>query len=342
MEPNQHYYGGVNPSIAKLRFPVLIGPTAVNTAFNMYKSNESAFVNDIPISLLDAVTGDAELSKDLIKINPSGSVRSLAMNFNAPPFDDVRVRRAFGHAIDRETYSKVIWRETWVPTMQYEPPVVEASSGYQPPVEETPDFNPEKGKQLLADAGFPNGEGLPEIRYYESSEDAADEINRWKAFLDMFKEHLGVEVIHDTSMTTDQIEKKASEEGGLQMEVWWWGNITETAQLMSEVFRTDSPYMKGRFNWSADLPDKGGFTPGKDAKQFDELMAQADVEQDQAKMNDLYRQGEALVLKNAVYVPIANLVPHMLIKPWLQGWKFGWWSSLAPSRIEPSIVVLKH
>lgn len=342
MEPNPNYYGGVNPSIAKLNFPVLTGPTAENTSLNLYKSDEVAYTA-VPIALLDAVSQDDELSKELIKINPSGSIRSLAMNFNAAPFDDVRVRRAFGHAIDRQTFGDVIWRGTWVPAEFYTPQVVlQSDPGYDPPEEETPTFDPEKGRQLLAEAGYPNGEGLPEIRYYETSEDASDEINRWKAFLDMFKEHLGVEVIHDTSMTTDQIEKLASEQGGLQMEVWWWGNITETPQLMSEVFRTDSPYMKGRFNWNYDLPDTGEYTPGADAKKFDDLMHQADVEQDIDKMNELYREGEALALKNAVYVPIANWVPHLLIKPWIKNMRVGWWNFSAPSRFEPDVVVAKQ
>lgn len=339
MVPNEHYYGGVNQSIAKLKFHVLVGPTADTTALNLYKSDELAFVS-IPIALMDAVKNDTTLSGEMKKIWPTGSTRSLAMNFAAEPFDDVRVRRAFGHAIDRETFSKVIWRETWLPTDVYTPPIIEKTDpGYEPPHDVAPEFDPEKGKQLLADAGYPNGEGLPEIRFYEASEDASDEINRWRAFLDMFKEHLGVEIVHDTSMTADQIDKLRTERGGLQMEVWWWGIITETPQLMSEVFRTDSPYMVSTFNWNYDLPATGEYTPGEDAKKFDELMAQADVEQDIDTMNELYRQGEELVLKNAVYVPIANLVTYVLIKPWIKNMRLESWPFGNPARFEPDVFI---
>jgi len=342
MEPDPNYYGGVNPSIAKLTFTVLVGPTADTTALNLYKSDESVYT-DVPISLLDAVEGDDKLKTDTLRIDPSGSIRSLWFNFKMPPFDDVRVRRAFGHAIDRETFSKQIWRETWVPATYYTPKVVlNSDPGYQPPADAAPEFDPEKGKQLLADAGFPNGQGLPEIRFYEASEDASDEINRWKAFLDMFKENLGVEIIHDTSLTADQMLSKNDEQGGFIMDVWWWGNITMTPQLMSEVMRTDSPYNLNHFNWQPDIPDKGGYTPGKDAAAFDELMKQADVEQDQDKMNELYRQGEELMLKNAVYMPIANQVPVLLVKPWIKNLRIGWWNFSAPSRIEPDGVVVKH
>ena len=341
MEPNENYYGGVNPSISKLSFQVLVGPQADNTALNLFKSGETAFT-DLPIALLDAVKQDSDLNENLFTIDPSGSIRSLAMNFKLAPFDDVRVRRAFGHAIDRETFGEVIWRGTWVPANIYTPKVVlNSDPGYDPPEEETPTFDPEKGKQLLADAGYPNGEGLPEIRWYVSSESASDEINRWQAFVNMFKEHLGVEVVMDTSLTQDQITTKQSEEG-IQMAEWWWGNITETPQLISEVFRTDAPYNASGVQWQADIPAKGGYDPGADAKKFDELMAQADIEQDIDKMNDLYRQGETLVLKNAVYVPIANLVPHLLVQPWIRNMRIGWWNFSAPSRFEPDVVVVKH
>jgi oligopeptide transport system substrate-binding protein len=342
MQPNPNFLKGANPSIAKISWPVLTGPTADNTALNLYKSND-AVTTTIPLTLLDAVKQDAAMSKELILINPSGSIRSLAMNFKAPPFDDVRVRRAFGHAIDRDTFSKVIWRETWVPADYYTPPVVlKSDPGYQPPATETPKFDPAMGKKLLADAGYPDGKGLPEIRYYESASDAADEINRWKAFLDMFKQNLGVTIVHDTSMSQDQIDKLRTQQGGLQLEIQWWGDITETPQLMSEVFRTDSQYMKGVFNWGYDLPAKGGYDPGADAKKFDDLMTQADVEQDRTKANDLYKQGEALALKNAVFVPIANNVPMQLLKPWIKGVRIGWWNFSQPWRFEPDVVVVKH
>jgi ABC-type transport system substrate-binding protein len=112
---------------------------------------------------------------------------------------------------------------------------------------------------------------------------------------------------------------------------------------MSEVFRTDSPYMNGVFNWKADLPAKGGYDPGADAKTFDELMAQADIEQDQETRESLYRQGEELILKNAVYVPMGNGVPMFVEKPYLQGAKQGPWTlGYLPIWFDKEVVVVKH
>ena len=90
---------------------------------------------------------------------------------------------------------------------------------------------------------------------------------------------------------------------------------------------------------SVDLPAVGDFNPGADAQAFIDLMAQADLSQDPTERNDLYRQGEELVLRNAVYVPIANWVPMYLQKPYLQGTRQGSWTGRFPVLFDQSVVV---
>ena len=340
MEPNTHHYRGNSPSIVQIVWPIVTGPTAENTALNLYKADE-AVVTDVPLSLKAAVEQDPVLSKELNIISPSGSVRSLAMDFTKPPFDDVRVRRAFGMAIDRDKWANEIWQGTWAPAEFFTPPIVMTTTPYEPPAGLK--YDPEQAKALLAEAGFPGGEGLPEIVLYWDSTAAPDEINRWRAFLQMFKDTLGVEVQLDSSKTQDQIQDLQVENAGRQFDIWWWGNITETPQLLSEVFRPDSPYMDGVFNWNVDLPAKGGFDPGADARKFAELMAQADIESDETTRNQLYLQGEELVLKNAVYVPMGNTVPMYVRKPYLKGAKQASWTGGAfPIWFDKDVVVVKH
>ncbi len=110
---------------------------------------------------------------------------------------------------------------------------------------------------------------------------------------------------------------------------------------MSEVFRTDGPYMKGVFNWKADLPAKGGFDPGADAKKFDDLMNQADIEQDKEKADQMYHQGEELLLNDAVCVPLGNAVTMFLQKPYLKGTKQGAWTGALPIWFNKDVVVVK-
>ncbi len=339
MEPNTEHYGGNSPSIAKIVWPFVTGPGAANTALNLYKQDE-AISADVSISLKSLVERDPELSKELVSIAPSGSTRVLAFDFKQPPFNDVRVRRAFSLAVDRERWANEIFEGTWTPSRSFTPPAVAANSEYEPP--EAPEFDTDAAKALLADAGFEDGEGLPPIVYYQPVEDTDDEKGRWRSFLDTLTEALGVEIEHDTTRSLEEIEQLRTDAGGKQFDVVWWWTITETPYLLSQVFTSSSPYMRGFFNWDAEGEEAGDFDAGKASVQFDELAKKADIEQDQTARNDLYRQAEQLVLDSAVCVPLGNWVQQFVQKPWIQGTKQGAWTGRIPVWFDKDVVVLKR
>jgi len=335
--PNENYWGARSPSVTKVNMPILKGPTSSNQALNLYKSDQAQIITNFPISLLDAVEKDF---KDQILPVTGGGTSSVAMSFSKKPFDDILVRLAFGMAIDRDRYCNQIWRGAFTPTDGYEPPSI-------PDYKSPPGikYNLDEAKKVLAAAGFPNGQGLPAITLYIASDTTAEDVNRYRALADMWNKGLGANVIIDTSLTNTQIIDKRTAEKGFQMELMGWINITETPQLMSEVFRTDSVYMKNRFDWGLPVPKKSSngveYDPATDAKKFDDLMNQADVEQDPKKRNDLYNQGEALILKNAVYVPYGNFVYRELVKPKVKGLEWGAFFFFYPRSFEKNVVVLK-
>jgi oligopeptide transport system substrate-binding protein len=336
MEPNPNYYDALSPSLTRIVWPIVNGPEAARSALDLYQ-NENAASADIPLSLLPDVEADPTLSAELRRLDTAqATIRSLAMDFRQPPFDDVRVRRAFGMAFDRDRYSE-IYGGTWTPATVFTPPVINELSGYAPP--EGFPFDPEQARALLGEAGYPEGQGLPEIIFYQPSGESDAEIERVRAVLQIFEENLGVLITLDDSRTQDEINELIAESGGLQFAIMWWQTVTDTPFLLSDVFRPDSPYMDGVFNWSPDLEPIGG-DPGAAAAAFTDLVAQANVELDAAARNDLYRQAEALVLENAVYVPIANWVPTFVQKPWLQGTRQGPWTGRLPILFDKDVVVL--
>src|SRR3712207_9060007 len=104
MEPNPNYYDPHSPSLTRITWPVFNGPDAARTALELYR-DENAASADVPLSLMPEVEEDPALSAELIRLDQSqATIRSLAMDFRQPPFDDVRVRRAFGLAFDRDRY----------------------------------------------------------------------------------------------------------------------------------------------------------------------------------------------------------------------------------------------
>ena len=338
MEPNTSYYGGNSQSLSRLTWTILSGADADQAALDLYQ-DEDAISADVPISLLDSVQGDEELADELQTIDIPGSTRSLAMDFTKPPFDDVRVRRAFAQAIDRDAWANDIYNGTFQPTTSFIPPVVQELSGYEPVGGLS--YEPDSARSLLEAAGFPNGEGLPEIVLYEDAADTDAEKERVAALLTMLQDTLGVTIRHETEMTAEQINTVRQDEGGLQLDLPWWWNVTETPHLLNYVFTSDSPYMAGYYNWTEDLePVSDDYNPGEDARTFNELVAQAAVEQDAAARDDLYQQAETLVLENAVYAPLGNWVQMYMQKPWLQGTKQGPWTGRLPILFDAEVVVV--
>ncbi len=89
------------------------------------------------------------------------------INTKRKPMNDVRVRKALSLAIDRVKLTDTVLQKSGYPAYSITPP---DTLGYNPP--KLFDYDPDKARQLLADAGFPDGEGWPEVELiYNTSED---------------------------------------------------------------------------------------------------------------------------------------------------------------------------
>ena len=92
-----------------------------------------------------------------------GALTYYGFNTAHEPFDDVRVREALALAIDRERVSRDDLGGATEPAGKFLP---EAMSGEKPVVDQTEllEYDVNKARELLAQAGYPNGEGFPVIR----------------------------------------------------------------------------------------------------------------------------------------------------------------------------------
>jgi oligopeptide transport system substrate-binding protein len=82
------------------------------------------------------------------------------------PVDDVRVRQALAYAIDRATLISAILQDAESPSPALTPPGI---PGYQPP--EIINYDPAAARQLLAEAGYPDGQGWPGMVFTYNSSD---------------------------------------------------------------------------------------------------------------------------------------------------------------------------
>jgi oligopeptide transport system substrate-binding protein len=291
-EPNPNYVGPLGP--VKLKQVVYNMITESQVAFQAYQNGELDVLAVSPEDL-SAVESDPVLSKEVV--NTVGSCTEyFGFNQNYPPFDNLKVRQAFAQAFDREAWVRDIYSGIGTPTQSFVPP---GFPGYQPELQPWP-FDPAKAKATLAEAGYPDGQGLPEIKLSYAASARNDARFSWVA--SQIKENLGVDV------TLDPIDTTAF--SALQKE----GKVP--------FFRT---------SWCADYPDPQNWISlwqnegllssryGYSNDAFDALIKQADIEQDAAKRAELYAEAQPIMLQDvpAVFVRVDG--GPVLVKPYVQG-----------------------
>jgi oligopeptide transport system substrate-binding protein len=110
------------------------------------------------------------------------------LNNTRPPFNDVRVRKAFNLAIDRQLITDKVLGLGQVPAYTFVPPGL---PGYEPPKSEIR-FDVAEAKQLLAEAGFPEGRDFPRVGLIYNTNDMHKKLA--EVVSDQLRRNLGVEV----------------------------------------------------------------------------------------------------------------------------------------------------
>lgn len=119
------------------------------TRVAMIQSGEANVIWPIPAENYAALEADSSVKSEQCE---GIVVRYLFMNNQKEPFKDVRVRQAINLAIDREAYCAVVWSGLAVPATS----IIGANVAHYK-ANEPVKADIEKAKQLLADAGYPDG-----------------------------------------------------------------------------------------------------------------------------------------------------------------------------------------
>lgn len=284
---NAKFVEGV-PRLKKLKMFMI--PEQV-TAFSLYENNQLDFVDNRSFSTPDVrrcLNSPEYHNFPLLRNNYIG------FNVNKPPFQDVRVRQAFSLAIDRNVFPTILRRKER-PTYTW---LLPGLLGYSEA--SAVSFNPEKAKQLLAQAGYPNGKGFPAVELlYPNREDT----------------RLVVEAVQD------ELKRNLNVPVALLNQEW---------RVYLETLHRDPPPLY-RASWGADYPDpetfmnlftshNGNNTTGWTNFVYDELLDKASAEQDRDKRAFLYAKADALLCQEAAPIaPTFQSTQNLMVKPWVHG-----------------------
>jgi oligopeptide transport system substrate-binding protein len=278
--------------------------TEASTAFAMYENNELD-TTGVPLPEMDRVKADPVLSADFYSA-PAVCTYYYGFTNTKPPFDDVRVRKAFSMAIDRQSLIDNVTKGGQIPATTFAPPGIFGA--------------PEPGTLGL---GFDAAAAAASLQeYLDENGMTIDDFNA-----------MGIILMHNTSEghanIAAAIQQMWSDTLGVEVTVenQEWAVYLDTIQPDTPL--EDMPHV-WRLGWCADYPDENNWvhevfnadeganrlrrTPG----EFDELTAAAGQSQDPAERAALYAQAEdILAAVEAAYAPIYHYTTVAVTKPWL-------------------------
>jgi peptide/nickel transport system substrate-binding protein/oligopeptide transport system substrate-binding protein len=223
------------------------------------------------------------------------SVRFYGLNRRLKPLDDRRVRQALIHAIDRTAVIEEAFLGRYVLARGVLPP---GTQGYNPKLQGYA-YDPGKARELLAEAGYPGGRGLPPVAIWSSVKDR------------VLVEHAQL--------------KRYLENVGFRPEFHYETDWPKFSRLLA-----DGKLPVFLYAWFADVPDPDNFLTklfhSKSSRNFfgyanpivDDLLARARNEADLQRRVELYRRAEQAILDEAPIIPFWHYTYERLFQPYVR------------------------
>jgi oligopeptide transport system substrate-binding protein len=157
----------------------------------------------------------------------------------------------------------------------------------------------EKAKQLLAEAGYPDGQGFPQLTYvtnFAADPLAAYVTMRWNDTLGVPAEVVVVEA------TMDQVRRSAEwEQNGDVYSATWFSDYVDPSNWFDLLWLSSN--------------DPGQYNSGWKNEEFDRLVRAAPAIQDQGARTEQYRKAEAIIAREYPVIPLYYPAVRYLVKP---------------------------
>ena len=283
---NETYWNAQN---VQLKSVDVLAIQSETTGLNMYLNGQLDWDTKPPNTLIPLLK-----ERDDFVSTPFLACYFYRINTSKPPLDNPLVRRALNMAIDKQTIVDSIVKGGQVPARSFVPP---GMNGYQSGY--CGEFDVEEAKSLLAEAGYPNGKGLPTIEILYNTADSHRDIA--EVIQQDWKKNLGVDV------SLRNLE---------------WGTYLDTLRV--------GDYMVSRSGWIGDYADPNTFldmfvTDGPNNQTrwsnsfFDEGIEKAKYESDPVRRMALFKEMEQTLMDEQPIIPIYFYVSLNMVNTRVKG-----------------------
>lgn len=292
---NEKYWDAKNVKLDKLEYATIENN---NTRVSMFENNQVDVTLDPPASELDRL-----FKEQKVQVLPELATYYYDFNITKAPFDNPKVRKAFALAIDRDTLVKKVAKNAYAIATGLVPPAMPDAQKGQEFRKVGGDFFKDNdivvAKQLLAEAGYPDGKGLPPITLTYNTSEIHKAVA--EAVQEMWKKNLGVEV----ALTNQE-----------------WKVFLKTRQSLD--------YQIARDAWAGDYPDaltfislflsnSGNNNTGWKHTDYDRLVKKAKASLDPNERMQAMHDAEKILIGEMPIIPVFYYTKPYMIKPNVKG-----------------------
>lgn len=291
LEANPYYFEG-RPYLDKIIFKIFPGSPYEDIFGNFMEGT----LEETRVALKEF--RDPNKSKNFYIVRkPILSLRFYGMQIKTKPFDNKKVRQAINLAINKEEIDREAFQGMDHITDQIIPLGMPGSS----PAKITYPYNPKRAEELLLQAGYPGGKGIPPIEFW-----SAQKAEMTRKELEIVKSNLA--------------------DIGIHIRI-----VTETNWKKFEEMMTSYKTPMFRYAWYADIPDPDNFLGilfhsksqynymGYQNPKVDDLLYKTRIERDYIKRMEMYRKAENIILEDAPIVPTINHLLQMGYQSYVKG-----------------------
>lgn len=183
---NEAYTGDMEVALQR----IIVKMASPATLFTLYEADQIDYMEGPAPAELQIMEADPDLAAQLYQGVGDFACLYFFFDVTTAPFDDILVRQAFSHVIDRDAMQQQIWGRQAVAAPSFLAPGFPASDTEG--LGDVQAFDPELGRELLAEAGYPDGEGFPELTLTFRGGGTPLEEATVQAYVAMLNEHLSI------------------------------------------------------------------------------------------------------------------------------------------------------
>ncbi|GIX30583.1 MAG: ABC transporter permease [Porticoccaceae bacterium] len=264
----------------------------VSTEERMFRAGQLHMTQTVPI---DKLAWYRAHHPEMLQVSPYLGTYYYRLNVRHPVLADARVRRALALAVDRKALVDHVTRGGEVPAFSFTPPGI---PGYRPPAALR--YDPQEARRLLAEAGYPEGQGFPRLSLLYNTSEGHQKIA--VALQQMWKRELGVEIALDNQDWKVFLNSVALGQYEIAR-AGWIGDYVDPMSFL-DLWVTDG----------------GNNQTGWSNPHYDELVLQRAVRtSDATERFRLLAAAERILLEEAPIIPLYFYTSKRLVHPSVVG-----------------------